>query len=302
MVAPGLSLTESQPMTDRDPHPQRARLGEPSVVPRALCGAARRSARSAEGPIAVRLQAAVIQSMRVSRCSSRARTPTSPATATSYAAPDRAIEQVADALRREMSPANNGFTDTWVLAPGPARCGLANLVLRPRRSHASSSRPPRTYRQAHRRRYADVVVRSARRWASTCSSPPCPSACSMPKILCVVDAARQLAARAVLRPPNSRCSPGTSASRAVTPSARDLVAGDTVTHADRAQAAEAHRSARCPLHPPSARRHMATATRPLLEEQLPQNGDHRRGRGSRPRHRLTAGRRRIRSSAWWMAR
>lgn len=41
-----------------------------------------------------------------------------------------AIEQVADALRREMSPANNGYTDTWVLAAWAGALRLANLVLR----------------------------------------------------------------------------------------------------------------------------------------------------------------------------
>ena len=43
---------------------------------------------------------------------------------------DRAVEQVADALRREMSPANNGYTDTWVLSLWAGALRLANLVLR----------------------------------------------------------------------------------------------------------------------------------------------------------------------------
>jgi alpha-glucosidase (family GH31 glycosyl hydrolase) len=41
----------------------------------------------------------------------------------------RAIEQVADALRREMSPANNGYSDTWVVALWAGALRLANLVL-----------------------------------------------------------------------------------------------------------------------------------------------------------------------------
>src|SRR5690606_5806504 len=42
----------------------------------------------------------------------------------------RAVGIVADALGREMSPANNGYTDTWVLASWAGALRLANLVLR----------------------------------------------------------------------------------------------------------------------------------------------------------------------------
>lgn len=42
----------------------------------------------------------------------------------------RAVEQVAASLGREMSPANNGYTDTWVLALWAGALRLANLVLR----------------------------------------------------------------------------------------------------------------------------------------------------------------------------
>src|SRR5689334_2099824 len=42
----------------------------------------------------------------------------------------RAVDVVADALKREMSPANNGFSDTWVVALWAGALRLANLVLR----------------------------------------------------------------------------------------------------------------------------------------------------------------------------
>src|SRR5690606_34701088 len=43
---------------------------------------------------------------------------------------DAAVDIVANALSREMSPANNGYTDTWVLALWAGALRLANLVLR----------------------------------------------------------------------------------------------------------------------------------------------------------------------------
>ena len=182
---------------------------------------------------------------------SRARAPTAPST------------QVADrAASARCSPANNGFSDTWVLALWAGALRLANLVLQPRRPHAArrARQEPRLC-QPHRRRHADVVVR--------------------PHDARLRRAARRRALRPVRcrRPRRSSTPPRqlADAPRTPRPAERQMLAwyfGEQGSyakaprphrrrhraHADRAQAAQAHRPARCALHPPSRPTATATAT------------------------------------------
>lgn len=140
----------------------------------------------------------------------------------------RAVQQVADALGREMSPANNGYTDTWVLALWAGALRLANLVLRrsdltrlvaPAKNHAYAKHTGGGTLMASSDRTTlgfDVLLAAV------------PFGLFDAEDLVLVDAARQLSARSNATAAERQMLAWYFGEQGSYARARDLIAGDTV--------------------------------------------------------------------------
>lgn len=139
----------------------------------------------------------------------------------------RAIEHVADALRREMSPANNGFTDTWVLAAWAGALRLANLVLR-RDDLTKLVAPAKNHAYAKHTGGGTLMSSSDRTTLGfDVLLAAVPFGLFDAEDLVLVDAARQLAARSNATPAERQMLAWYFGEQGSYAKARDLVAGDS---------------------------------------------------------------------------
>jgi alpha-glucosidase (family GH31 glycosyl hydrolase) len=138
------------------------------------------------------------------------------------------VRIVADALRREMSPANNGYTDTWVLALWAGALRLANLVLR-RDDLTQLIAPAKNHAYAKHTGGGTLMSSSDR---STLGFDVLLAAVPFglfdAEDLVLVDAARRLAQRSDATGAERQMLAWYFAEQGSYARARDLVAGDTI--------------------------------------------------------------------------
>ncbi|MEQ1731060.1 MAG: hypothetical protein ABL982_22045, partial [Vicinamibacterales bacterium] len=141
---------------------------------------------------------------------------------------DRAIERVADALRREMSQANNGFTDTWVLAAWAGALRLANLVLR-RNDLTKLVAPAKNHAYAKHTGGGTLMSSSDRTTLGfDVLLAAVPFGLFDAEDLVLVDAARQLATRPNASPAERQMLAWYFGEQGSYAKARDLIVGETL--------------------------------------------------------------------------
>lgn len=141
---------------------------------------------------------------------------------------ESAVRQVAEALRREMNPANNGYTDTWVLALWAGALRLANLVLQ-RDALTQLVAPAKNHAYARHTGGGTLMSSSDRTTLGfDVLLAAVPFGLFDAEDLVLVDAARQLAARNDATPAERQMLAWYYGERGSYAQARDLVAGDGV--------------------------------------------------------------------------
>ncbi len=138
------------------------------------------------------------------------------------------VNIVADALRREVSPANNGFTDTWVLALWAGALRLANLVLA-RGDLTKLVAPAKNHAYARHTGGGTLMSSSDRTTLGfDVLLAAVPFGLFDAEDLVLVDAARQLAARKEATPTERQMLAWYYGEQGSYGRARDLVAGDAI--------------------------------------------------------------------------
>jgi alpha-glucosidase (family GH31 glycosyl hydrolase) len=141
---------------------------------------------------------------------------------------DHAIRQVADALRREISPTNNGYCDTWVVALWAGALRLANLVLR--RADLTQLVAPAKNHVYTKHTGGSTLMSSSDRATLGFDAllAAVPFGLFDAEDLIVVDAARQLAERRDATPAEKQMLAWYYGEQGSYARARDLIAGDTL--------------------------------------------------------------------------
>ena len=140
----------------------------------------------------------------------------------------RAVGIVADALGREISPANNGYTDTWVLASWAGALRLANLVLR-RSDLTRLVAPAKNHAYAKHTRGGTLMSSSDRKTLGfDVLLAAVPFGLFDAEDLVLVDGARQLAAREGASTAERQMLAWYFGEKGSYALARELIAGDTL--------------------------------------------------------------------------
>ena len=141
---------------------------------------------------------------------------------------DRAIEQVADALSRETSPANNGLSDTWVVALWAGALRVANQVLQ-RSDLTKLVAPAKNHAYAKHTGGGTLMSSSDRTTLGfDVLLAAVPFGLFDAEDLVVVDAARQLAERPDATPAEKQMLAWYFGEQGSYARARELIAGDTL--------------------------------------------------------------------------